>query len=332
MIHSVNSKSVIPGKYPEDKLNKSNLLHLFLSIIGLEQQQSYLDRKTLNSLNTVSQETLWVNQTIFSEVIYVSLKTMYCASLLLTIESATSLTIPENYQTEMPPRKDGEVILAYKNNGFLTETRRWKTAREFVNGLKSTYPEAFETITKTLDFGEFYNAYDSLLTKMSDKKLTPQEEKEFLKVESFQDSNNRPRLLGAIIDGKFLSIFRAREKLLEQQNLEDCSSFAFQGEYLYRSIRDGEWESIKKNKQWLVRPGDNFEKEVGSHVQYYKSQPGYAGVIVRIPNKKPYNVRQGFQVPRISNFCPHYIQENEIYVSGTGEDNSFISLRDWLNV
>ncbi len=335
MDYNINglNRQQLQGGYPTIKLDKSNLLYLFLSIIALDKKQYYIDNVTFGELSLVSKKAKIICDVTLSDVIYTSLSVYEAASLLLTLPNLKAASkIPLPFHKEMPQTLD-RVIFVYQNNGYLTEMKFWKDPFQYVEYLRAEKTVLFEKFEK-MAFTECLSVIDTFLEDVKKvlpiDKMTQSQKTAFLTTRKICDFNCSPRLNSVIMNGERLSLTKAKVRLFEIQESSFYVRFSYQGEYLYRSVREDEWTSIQNDGQMLIRDRDNFEEEVGQQVKYYKDQPGYAGLIIRIPNKTPYNSRAGFAVRRISTILPHFMDGNEIFVSKTGDESSFVPLKNYL--
>lgn len=269
-----------------------------------------------------------------SDIIYQVLRIQDGVSLLLTMPNPeAAVLIPESYQMD-PPTGQDKIGLVFQNNGFMSVRTRWKTPMEYGDYLERVRPEALEKIAH-LSRNDQYNKIDNLLSTIQEimkiDELSSEKREEFLTKDITYNIERVPSFAGVLFEGKRMCLRHTQEKLSEFVKSFDQSPFIYRGEFIYRSVRDHEWEWISQNQMMLLRSRDNFEGEVGNQVKYFKDEKGYAGVIVRVPNKQPYNGKAGITVPRISTLKPHFIGADEIYVSKTGENDSFIPLKDFID-
>lgn len=321
------------GRYPIEKLDQSNLLHLFLSVIFSDKKQPFMDEFSLQPLTLVSKRTKKLCDLFLSDVIYAAESVGNAAGVVLTMPNLKAPPpLPVVYTKEMP-ETENQVAFVFQNNGYLTVTSCWKTPDQYFEYLRTEKPEVYqkmEAMDTTTVYWKINSLFNKLEKMMPMDEMTDEEKKCFLALHKKYDFNCKPRLNSVIIEGQRLSLAQAKINLSEIQDSMEIP-ILFRGKYLFRSIRTDEWESIKRERKMFIRPRDNFEDKVGSQVKRYKDEQGYAGIIVRIPNKQPYNINAGLQVPRISTAFAHFIHGDEIFVSNTGEESSFEPLINWLS-
>lgn len=145
------------------------------------------------------------------------------------------------------------------------------------------------------------------------------------------DYDKQPELIRIIYKGVAYSLedFRKAVPELFKDELDLYSEIAFQGPYLYRAIGDTEWDEIKEKGVFQIRIKTNFEEKIGTQVQHYAAQPGYAGVIVRIPVQGQYFSRRLYGT--IESIMPHFVKP-EILTSKIGEPEKWVSVEEYLRM
>jgi hypothetical protein len=251
--------------------------------------------------------------------IYMTLQPMFF-SIFDTLPPAAETNM-NNYVPDYPRDNSTDIIVVYENNGHLKVRERIDIDRLF----QLRYP----------DRQNDQNLYTGLFRDMlkGTLNLTPEELDKSKKTELDYNSEQKPVLKVIIYQGRIYSLDKFREKLNElfKKERQALSLVAVDKEsvpYLYWAIDLAEWMRIKERGYFEIPVRTNFEGKVGPQVSMYKAQEGYAGVVIRIPNKTPYFRQVGFQ--RIESAVPLFVSAQEIYVSNSGDEGTFIPLAEYL--
>jgi len=256
------------------------------------------------------------------ENLFIRLPVHY-AALVGTLPDAKA-EIPENFVDKVDDPRDDELILVYRNNGFLSKIQRWhwspNAVREF---LKDRGLPAFkDTVGHLLD----------VLFRNPELFKDDPDAQKHAEFENEYDYSRRPELLYILYQGKQIPFesFKSNwhQLFADDLKLMDAAPFSYSGEYLYRALRLHEWEDLKEKGYLALRPRDNFQSMVGSQVSSYVKNPEYAGVIIRFLRQGPYYAEAGMSVRIVRVVIPHFITENDIEVSENGEEGTWQSLKD----
>ncbi|MBN1871354.1 MAG: hypothetical protein JW800_02160 [Candidatus Omnitrophica bacterium] len=238
--------------------------------------------------------------------------------------------IPWEFVTSAPSVKEGELVLAFKNNGFVKVHRKFsvEVARKVAAKILTKQDENLTyRIWNILNDERTLPAFQGILSAVGIDDI-------YSYAQESMDYNfdlERPEMHQVIYKGKTYSIdeFKVQAPELFKREIELSQTLAFSGSHLYRAITNREWSDIQKSGYMTIRERDNFEETVGPQVRHFAGEEGYAGVIIRIPVLGPYFAQAGFQVARVTSVTPHFVVP-EVLVSPVGQPEKWVTLNEYL--
>lgn len=253
------------------------------------------------------------------ESIYKIIPRKYYA-LLMTLPGVNSYIPWGEFVDIMPDVTDEDIVLIYKNNGFLQKRRKLNIY--FCMEIFKKLNFSFSQIT---DFWKTEKENPLKLEKML-RSRGIDVSKLYVKEQVEVDFSKKAVLSQVVYKGKEYTLEEFKtigSEVLAVEGESAVESIAFKGKYLYRAITDEQWREIQDNEGYLLLRKDmspNDEETIGPQIRYYMKEKGYSGVVVRVTVQGPYFVKGGSVLKCIA---PHFVKP-EILVSEIDEPEEWI--------